>query len=53
MSPKTIEAGWDNEDIMRWFEKLELLLTTKGIERTCPLAIAKIINNLPGSPPMW
>jgi len=26
--------GRDNEDITRWFEKLELLLTTKGIEKT-------------------
>ena len=40
--------GRDNEDISRWFEKLELLLTTKGIEKTGPLAIAQIINNLSG-----
>lgn len=40
--------GRDNEDITRWFEKLELLLTTKGIEKTGPLAIAQIINNLSG-----
>ena len=40
--------GRDNEDITRWFEKLELLLTTKGIERTGPMAIAQVINNLSG-----
>ena len=40
--------GRDNEDISRWFEKLELLLTTKGIEKTGPLAVAQIINNLSG-----
>ena len=40
--------GRDNEDISRWFEKLELLLTTKGIDKTGPLAIAQIINNLSG-----
>ena len=40
--------GRDNEDISRWFQKLELLLTTKGIEKTGPLATAQIINNLSG-----
>ncbi|KAL9951078.1 hypothetical protein ACROYT_G043674 [Oculina patagonica] len=40
--------GRDNEDISRWFEKLELLLTTKGIDKTGPLALAQIINNLSG-----
>jgi len=40
--------GRDNEDISRWFEKLELLLSTKGIDKTGPLAIAQIINNLSG-----
>jgi len=40
--------GRDNEDITRWFEKLEQLLTTKGIEKTGPLALAQIINNLSG-----
>ena len=40
--------GRDKEDISRWFEKLELLLTTKGIEKKGPLAIAQIINNLSG-----
>jgi len=38
--------GRDNEDIECWFEKLELLLTTKGIKMTAPLAIAQIITNL-------
>ena len=40
--------GRDNKDISRWFEKLELLLTTKEIETTGPLAMAQIINNLSG-----
>ena len=40
--------GRDNEHISRWFEKLELLLTTKGIDKTGLLAIAQIINNLGG-----
>jgi len=40
--------GRDNEDISRWFEKLELLLTTTGKAKTSPLAVAQIINNLSG-----
>lgn len=40
--------GRDNEDVSRWFEKLELLLSTKGIDKTGPLAVAQIINNLSG-----
>ena len=38
--------GQDSEDILRWFEKLELLLTTKGIKKTDQLATAQMINNL-------
>ena len=40
--------GRDNEDISRWFEKLELLLESKGIDKSGTLARAQIINNLSG-----
>lgn len=36
----------DNEDISRWFKKLELLLITKAIKKTDQLATAQMINNL-------
>ena len=40
--------GYENEDINRWFEKLELILDSKGIRMDVPAAITQLINNLAG-----
>ena len=40
--------GYENEDINRWFEKLELVLDSKGIRLDVPAAITQLINNLAG-----
>ena len=40
--------GYENEDINRWFEKLELQLSTKNIRTTDPAAISQVVNNLGG-----
>ena len=38
--------GYENEDINRWFEKLELQLATKNIRTTDQAAISQVVNNL-------
>ena len=40
--------GYENEDINRWFEKLELVLDSKGIRLDVPAARTQLINNLAG-----
>ena len=40
--------GYENEDINRWFEKLELVLESKGIPLDVPAARTQLINNLAG-----
>ena len=40
--------GYKNEDINRWFEKLELVLDSKGIRLDVPAARTQLINNLAG-----
>ena len=40
--------GYENEDINRWFEKLELQLEAKGIRTADPVAILQVVNNLSG-----
>ena len=40
--------GYENEDINRWFEKLELVLDSKGIKLDAPAARTQLINNLAG-----
>ena len=41
-------GGYENEDINRWFEKLELQLSMKNIRTTDPAAISQVVNNLGG-----
>ena len=38
----------ENEDINRWFDKLELNLESKGIHLDVPAARTQLINNLAG-----
>ena len=40
--------GYENEDITRWFRKLELQLEVKKIPTTDPAAITQVVNNLGG-----
>ena len=40
--------GYENEDINRWFEKLELVLDSKGIRLDVPAARTQLIKNLAG-----
>ena len=40
--------GYENEDITRWFRKLELQLEAKKIPTTDPAAITQVVNNLGG-----
>ena len=40
--------GYENEDINCWFEKLELVLDSKGIRLDVPTARTQLINNLAG-----
>ena len=40
--------GYENEDITRWFRKLELQLEAKKIPTTDPAAITQVVNNLCG-----
>ena len=40
--------GYENEDINRWFEKLELVLESKGIPLDVPAARTQLIKNLAG-----
>ena len=40
--------GKDNENITRWYAKLELLLERKGIKKSDSVARAHVINNLTG-----
>ena len=40
--------GYENEDINRWFEKLELVLDSKGIRLDVPAARTQLIYNLAG-----
>ena len=40
--------GYENEDITRWFRKLELQLEAKKIPTTDPGAITQVVNNLGG-----
>ena len=40
--------GYENEDVNRWFEKLELVLESKGIRLDVPAARTQLINNLAG-----
>ena len=40
--------GYESEDINRWFEKLELILESKGIRLDVPAAKTQLINNLAG-----
>ena len=40
--------GYENEDITRWFRKLELQLEAKKIPTTDPAAITQVVNNLDG-----
>ena len=40
--------GYENEDITRWFRKLELQLEAKKIPTTDPAAITQVVNNLVG-----
>ena len=40
--------GYENEDINRWFEKLELVLESKGVHLDAPAARTQLINNLAG-----
>lgn len=40
--------GYENEDINCWFEKLELVLESKGIQLDVPAAKTQLINNLAG-----
>lgn len=40
--------GYENEDINCWFEKLELVLESKGISLDVPAARTQLINNLAG-----
>ena len=40
--------GRENEDVNRWFEKLELILESKGIRLTDSAARTQLINNLAG-----
>ena len=40
--------GYENEDVNRWFEKLELILESKGIRLTNAAARTQLINNLAG-----
>ena len=40
--------GYKNEDITRWFRKLELQLEVKKIPTTDPAAITQVVNNLGG-----
>ena len=39
---------YENEDITRWFRKLELQLEVKKIPTTDPAAITQVVNNLGG-----
>ena len=40
--------GYENEDINRWFEKLELILESKDVRLDHPAARTQLINNLAG-----
>ena len=40
--------GYENEDINRWFEKLEVVLDSKGIRLDVSTARTQLINNLTG-----
>ena len=40
--------GYENEHINRWFEKLELVLESKGIRLDVPAARTHLIDNLAG-----
>lgn len=40
--------GYENEDINRWFDKLELQLEAKRIRTTDPVAISQVVSNLSG-----
>ena len=40
--------GRENDDVNRWFEKLELILESKGIQLTDSAARTQLINNLAG-----
>jgi len=39
---------YENEDINCWFEKIELVLESKGIQLDVPAARTQLINNLAG-----
>ena len=40
--------GYENEDVTRWFRKLELQFAAKKIRTTDPTAVTQVINNLSG-----
>ena len=43
-----LHTGYKNEDINRWFEKLELVLESKRIRLDVPATRTQLINNLAG-----